>query len=697
MRLISKRIIVFWALLFIILIVIPTSFSQFVNLHQSSALENEAQIDDSWERWCRDTNNNRLDDILDEKLLAGEKDSVNIYINYVSQPAELDIEFLEIVGINISYRAKYIPTICARNVQIEIIPELLTNHKIAMIEQQPFIRPLLDVSAGSVKARDSVEYSPETAWELGYTGRDIVIAILDSGVDDRHESLDNKFIAGYDCTPRVPRETNPDDEDGHGTHVAGIAMGTGGDEGNYIGIAPNAQLVDVKVISDWGLTPGDQVIMGIEWCLDVKDQYDIRILSMSVGEMFTGNDDGSGTHGQLVDSAVEEGLVIVVAAGNDGDDNDGFGGLAAAEGAITVGSIDEQESVTRTDDTISVFSNRGPRADDGDEDVIDEYKPDVVAPGESIMSALFSSTPVGLVTGYQQNSGTSMACPHVAGLVALMLEANPLLSPEQVKQILHDTSEARGNPYHSVNDPKYSKDYGWGMVDAFKAVKMVVGEDYQTLNVESHDNNDEVYGSITIYGIVEISSGSLEKVEYKIDLNDWEVAEGIYSWEFQWDTTSVNNGLHTIYLRSFDGIEYSNEFSLTLNVINIGCLFSTPLNGSSLQDTTLITGTSFGQKIREVFIKIDNDEWILTESQVIGGNFSTWEYSWNTKSVSNGKHTISIKAFNGQWYSNVISIEVSVSNSESGGFLTGFDWSFILIGILILLIIKHKRKSPPET
>ena len=697
MRFISNNTIIFLSLLFIIIIVIPTSNSQFDNFHHSSTSDNDVHNDGSRDRWCRDTNNNRLDDILDDKLQTGVGEPVNIYINYFSPPTDSDVEFLENMGIDISYRAKYIPTICARNVPVDIIPGLLTLRKIAMIEQQPFIRPLLDVSARSVKARDSVEYSPETAWEFGYTGRDVVIAILDSGVDDRHESLANKFIAGYDCTPRVPRETNPDDEDGHGTHVAGIAMGTGGTEGQYIGVAPNAKLVDVKVISDWGLTPGDQVIMGIEWCIENKDNYGIQILSMSVGEMFGGDDDGSGTNGQMVNSAVEAGLVVVVAAGNDGPNNNGFGDLAAADGAITVGSIDEKETVTRKDDEISTFSNRGPRANDGDDDVIDEYKPDVVAPGETIMSAMYSETPVGLVTGYQQLSGTSMSCPHVAGLIALMLEANPLLSPKQVKQILHDTSEARGNPYHSVNDPKYSKDYGWGLVDAYEAVKMVVGEDYQTLSVQSHVNNDEVYGSITIYGIVEIGAGDLERVEYKIDLNDWELAEGTYSWEFQWDTTSMNNGQHTIYIRSFDGIEYSNEFSLTLKVINIGCVFSTPINGSSLKGTTLITGTSFGPKVRELFIKIDNDEWVLAEPQAVGGNVSTWQYSWNTKSVSNGIHTLSIKAFNGQWYSKVVSIDVRVSNSASGGFLSGFDWSFILIGIFILLIINHKRKSPPDT
>jgi subtilisin family serine protease len=666
----------------------------FVDNSSQNFESNEYLLDDfSFSNWNRDKNHNRLDDLLDEKIALGSTKPVNIYINYRSRPTADDVELLNTLSINISYQAKYIPTICAREVPLAKVQKLLTIPGIAMIEQQPFLVPALDVSAGSIKARESVEYSPETAWELGYSGQDVVIAILDTGVDDRHESLQGKFIAGYDCTLRIPVEINPDDEDGHGTHVAGIAMGTGGEDGQYMGIAPAAKLVDVKVLSDWGVSPGDQIVHGIEWCIERKDDYNINILSMSIGEMFTGNDNGQGTQGLLVNTAAAAGLVMVVAGGNDGPNNNGFSSLAAADDAITVGAIDEMESVDRSDDEIASFSNRGPRASDGDESEVDEYKPDVVAPGVGIMSAWGS--PVGTAgLGYIAQSGTSMACPHVAGMIGLMLEANPNLTPQQIKQILHDTSEARGHTYHVDNDPKYSKDYGWGIIDCFEAVRKIVGEDYQFVDVDSHNPYEEVYNVITVQGTASVSKGTIDLVEYKIEDSAWQSAEGTDSWEFSWDTTTVENGEHIIYLRSFDGIEYSRELSLPLKVINIGCRITNPENGSAVKDTVLIQGTSFGSGVIEVLIKIGDGFWILVEGAEVAGNLSKWEYTLDTNDLDNGIYILSVKAFNGNWYSIPISIEVEVINPEDdSGFLPGFEGIFILLGILLLLIFNSRRRN----
>jgi subtilisin family serine protease len=647
--------------------------------------------------WNRDLNHNGIDDLLDEKLATELLDNelVNVYINYHSQPSNNDISNLKKIGVNISYIAEYIPTICARDVPLELMSRIKLLPNIEMLELQPYLFPLLDVSARAIKARESEEYSPEAAWELGYTGRGVNIAILDTGVDDRHESLLNKYIMGYDCTLRVPRETNPDDEDGHGTHCAGIAMGTGGEDGQYIGIAPNAKLIDVKVLNDIGLTPGDQIIMGMEWCINQKDEYDIDILSTSIGEFFTGNDDGSGTHANLVDTASEAGLVVVVAAGNDGPNNNGFSSLAAADGAITVGSVDEQETTDRDDDEISSFSNRGPRADDGDGEGLDELKPDIVAPGEDIMSALHSETQVGLITGYQQMSGTSMACPHVAGAVALLLEANPNLTPAEIKQILQETAEPRGHASYADVNPVYNINYGWGIVDAFEAVRKVIGEDYQTIQIDSHEPFDEVHNIITINGRASVSKGNIQEVEYNINDGAWELAQGQGDWSIEWDTTTVKNGLQTVNIRSSDGIEYSLVFNLTLKVVNIGCRFIDPMNGSSVKGTVLIQGTSFGSGVSNVQIKIDDEAWEPVEPTSGGNNFTTWEYSWNSKKVGDGTHTLSIRAYNFEWYSIPNEIEVIIENKSesSSGFLPGFDLLFIIISIFICILITNRTRK----
>lgn len=650
----------------------------------------------SWSNWLRDQDHNRLDDILDQKIANGIEELVNLYINYYQNPTRNDIKILESLGINISYIARYIPTVCAREVPLAKVIQAQTLQNIAMVELQPYLAPALDVSAQSIKARQSVEYSPETARELGYTGRNVVIAVLDTGVDDRHESLVNKYIAGYDCTLRVPREMNPDDEDGHGTHCAGIAMGTGGEEGQYIGIAPNAKLIDVKVLNDIGLTPGDQVVQGIEWCIDKKNEYGIGVLSISIGDLFRGNDDGQGAHGRLVNTAVDAGLVVVVAAGNDGPNNNGFSSLAAADGAITVGSIDEHETASREDDEISTFSNRGPRADDGDTDDSDELKPDVVAPGEDIMSALYSTTPAGLVTGYQPMTGTSMACPHVAGLAALLIEANPDLSPEQIKQIIKETSETRGHISYPDIDPKYNKDYGWGIVDAFEAVRKALGEEYQTISMSSHNNFDEVYNMITVSGTAAVSKGSIEAVEYNIndlDYGEWFEAEGTTDWSFEWDTRTVTNGLNYIYIRSFDGIEHSNPFELLFKVVNIGAEIVSPQNGTNVKDAMVITGTSFGEEILDVSIRIGDGDWISVDALGAHNNFSSWEYSWNTKNEENGLLTISVKAYNGERFSIPKSIEVKIKNDKpKEGFIPGFDLPLVIISMGVFILINYRSR-----
>jgi subtilisin family serine protease len=646
--------------------------------------------------WNRDMNQNGIDDLLDEKLETGELDSelVNLYINYYSIPSNNDISNLERLGLNISYIAQYIPTICVREVPMGLINQIKLLPNIEMIELQPYLRPLLDVSARAIKARESEEYSPEAAWELGYTGRNVNIAILDTGVDDRHESLLNKYVMGYDCTLRVPRETNPDDEDGHGTHCAGIAMGTGGEDGQYIGVAPNAKLIDVKVLNDIGLTPGDQIIMGIEWCINQKDEYDIDILSISIGDLFTGNDDGTHKHAELIEEAVEAGLVVIVAGGNDGPNNNGFSTLAAADGAITVGAVDELETTDRSDDEIASFSNRGPRADDGDGEGLDELKPDVVAPGVDIMSAWGS--PVGTSgLGYISQSGTSMACPHVAGAAALLLEANPNLTPAEIKQIIKETAEPRGHASYADVDPDYNVNFGWGIIDAFEAVRKVIGEDYQTIQIESHEPFDEVHNIISINGRASVSKGNIQKVEFNINDGEWATAEGQDEWSFEFDTTTVKNGLQTINIRSSDGIEYSQVYDLVLNVVNIGCEFLEPTNGSVVKGTVLIQGTGFGSGVSNIQIKIDDDVWEPVEPTSGGNNFTTWEYSWNSKKVGDGVHTLRIRAYNFEWYSIPNGIEVIVENKSesSSGFIPGFDLLLLIICITLCIIITKRARK----
>jgi len=410
----------------------------------------------------------------------------DIFVHYSAIPTQSDENHLaNLIGADkVSYRSKYAGVICARGVSTDLFSNIKDLPGVVTVSVQPTFKTWLDVSARAITARSSALYSPDTAEDLGYTGDGVNIAIIDTGVDDNHASLNGKFVAGFNAVTN--QEENPDDNRTgvwHGTHCAGIAMGTGGGT-DMVGVAPGAGLIDVKVFPAVGLARGDDVIQGMEWCIENKDEYGIKILSMSLGN--SKNCDGSHDTdfwGNPIECAicsaantcVDNGLVVVVAGGNDGPDNEGFGCPAAADKVITVAAMNDEGTIDRADDHITDFSNRGPRKDDGDADTENEKKPEISAPGYEINSAK------GAVgdpdNNYQQMSGTSMACPHIAGVVALMLEANPNLTPAQVKQILINTAEDRGAA-------GWDNLYGYGYVHAFEAVSQAAVPGMAEIEIE---------------------------------------------------------------------------------------------------------------------------------------------------------------------------------------------------------------------
>ena len=460
----------------------------------------------------------------------------------------------------------------------------------------------LDVSCRAIKARDSdpppLGYGNQNAWMLGYTGEGIVIAIIDTGVDDDHESLKGKFIAGVDFTkPFNPitnpddGSVNPDDEYGHGTATASIAMGTGGTEKKYMGVAPDAKLIDVK---EGQLVITERNKNAIQWCIDHKntdwdgngpglyDGIDIIVLVGAGGTSGEDNSDGQDDWSMLVNKAVENGIVVVCVAGNWGPDNEGFYAPVAADKAITVGSVDDKNTVNRNNDEIAKSSSRGPRKDDGDDDPYDELKPDVVAPGVNIMAAKFNTE-----NEYREASGTSFSCPHVAGVSALMLQANPDLKPtadrNPIQEILRKTAESRGTPDSNLryggSDSYYNKSYGWGIMDAYEAVKAALAWEpspepnkIPTVTIDSPKNNTKVSNTITISGTALDTDGNVSNVELKTDENSWFnisiVSANSLTWNYSWNTKDVENGMHTIYAKCYDGENWSVVQSVDVNVYN---------------------------------------------------------------------------------------------------------------------------------
>lgn len=315
----------------------------------------------------------------------------------------------------------------------DTIRALSDDGSIARIYYDREVKAFLDVASKTTGARDA-------QLQLGLSGKGITIAIVDTGIHP-HPDLtqpDNRIIGFVDL---VGGKKDPYDDQGHGTHCAGDAAGNGSmSEGLYSGPAPEASLVGVKVLDAQGGGQLSTVIRGIEWCVEKKEELGIRIISLSLGApaMESYRDDPLA---QAVEKAWHHGIVVCAAAGNEGP----YPGTISTPGfdpvIVTVGAADDKNTAQRSDDEKAPFSSRGPTFDG-------LVKPDIYAPGTDIVSLnapgseLEKQLPENKVGDhYIRLSGTSMATPFCAGVVALLLEANPHLSPNDVKSILMSTSQ----------------------------------------------------------------------------------------------------------------------------------------------------------------------------------------------------------------------------------------------------------------
>lgn len=279
------------------------------------------------------------------------------------------------------------------------------------------------------------------------SGAGIGVALIDSGVDTRHAALANRVVFTKDFTGGSGADAY-----GHGTHVGAlIAGGAGtGDAATYSGVAPSARLINLRVLDGRGAGRASDVIEAIDWAIENRDTYNIRIINLSLGAPVVQSykDDPLC---EAVERAVSAGLVVVAAAGNYGVTTDGslvFGSVTSPgndPAALTVGAVDMRGTARRSDDIVAKYSSKGPTQFDL------VIKPDLVAPGSRLVSAeavgsyLSTQYPERHVAGaganaYMALSGTSMAAGVTSGAVALLLEEKPRLSAGEVKVALQITS-----------------------------------------------------------------------------------------------------------------------------------------------------------------------------------------------------------------------------------------------------------------
>ncbi|MBL7156440.1 MAG: S8 family serine peptidase [Candidatus Pacebacteria bacterium] len=253
-------------------------------------------------------------------------------------------------------------------------------------------------------AESNYQIRTENVWQDGLTGKGIKIAILDTGFDFNHPELVNSYIGGYDF---INNDNIPEDEHGHGTHVAGIITGNGIDE-RAKGVAPDAKIYMFKVCDAFGVCPEDAMIAGMEAVIET----DAQIMSMSLGGMGTTEDNCDYDFvAKKVNEIADHAIIPVIAAGNCK-----WGKLVDTPGcaskAIAVGAVDKN-------DNVAGFSGRGKALD-------------ILAPGVSIYSSI--------VDGYDSWDGTSMATPHVSAAIALLLEYNTSLTDPEIREILYNTT-----------------------------------------------------------------------------------------------------------------------------------------------------------------------------------------------------------------------------------------------------------------
>jgi serine protease AprX len=311
------------------------------------------------------------------------------------------------------------------------------------------VRALLDVARASVKAN--------TPAIQNLTGKGITIAVVDTGIYE-HQDLAGRIKAFKDV---INNKTAAYDDNGHGTHCAGDAAGNGkASNGKFKGIAPDAALIGVKVLNKMGSGSLSTVMAGVQWCIDNKEKYTINIISMSLGSsaISPANEDPMV---KIVEKAWDEGMVVVVAAGNEGPEEKTISSPGISPKVITVGAMNDRDTPLRSDDQVADFSSRGPTIDG-------LAKPDILSPGVNIISLRSPNSYLDkqyksarVDKDYFSLSGTSMATPICAGVVALILESQPQLSPDQVKHCLLEAAENWNlSPYEQ----------GQGYCDAEKAI-----------------------------------------------------------------------------------------------------------------------------------------------------------------------------------------------------------------------------------
>lgn len=572
-----------------------------------------------WVDTTVDRNGNGIGDMIelhkDSPLFLDEDNTLPLIVDFDHTPGAKEVALLEReIEFQHQWTLEGIDALAGR-VPVDRILDATTLPGVVMLE----LDGILSIANGDA----AVLHGVDTVWaDTGYDGAGSSVAIIDTGIDGAHASLDDldddnstddpKVIAFYDPVnnPSLTNGTEvfPYDDQGHGSHCAGTTAGTGAPNYEHIGMAPQAFLVGVKVLDAGGSGSFATVMAGMEWTVENRYKYNIRGASMSLGgpglaEWASSDDDSVNRYANEMMSA---GIAIFIAAGNNGVSAQ-IGTPGSAEDAITVGALDKNSA-------IAIYSSQGP-TEEG------RVKPNIAYVGSNVMSVAFN-------TGdqYTDMSGTSMATPGAAGVAALMYQANPDLSPFDIKNIMQETATYRLCVYMAANEPcledaipknRQNNVYGHGEVRALDAVYEAAERDYEfdtsldvTLTTEAgKDSRIHMFPD----GIISYSAlGNIDTVQWRSNhlRDDWSNIHSFAPGDTSGTLMAIDiinqlehlpgidvEGNHTISFRGIKandtgGHSSSPLISSNIMLMDVDSAFETNAEDSEMSSTTLIIGIS---------------------------------------------------------------------------------------------------------
>ncbi len=505
----------------------------------SADFEDDSEPVGWWTETTVDRNQNKIGDMvelhMDNPIFLDEDNTLPLIIDYHYTPGQEDIDVLE---RTVDYEHQFILHGIDALAGRVPVTELLTLRDIpgvVMIE----LDGILTIANNDARIGHGVDV---TFAETGYDGSGTTVAIIDTGLDGNHTSLDDqdddptthdpKILGFYDAV-NSPDDTSgnifPFDDQGHGSHCGGTTAGTGAPTYEHPGMAPQAHLVGVKVLGADGSGSFAGVMAGMQWTIDTMHQYNTRIASMSLGGPgaieWTSSEEDSVN--RQANAMVRAGIALYIAAGNNAVSAQ-IGTPGSAEDVITVGALDK-------DTSIAVYSSQGP-TEEG------RVKPNIAYMGSSIMSVAYNSG-----DQYTAMSGTSMATPGAAGVGALMLQANPNLSPFDIRNIMQETATYRQCHYMGANEPcaedlipknRQNNVYGHGHVNSLEAV--LEAAEYNQQYTFNSNLTLMVTETMLTNGNVVMGPGSVMEIE---------ISESIDS--VQWMSNDLRDSWSNIH--SYDG------------------------------------------------------------------------------------------------------------------------------------------------